>query len=356
MTVRLLDLGYASYLRSQTVYHAVAECTDETSPGTVILVSPETPYVCIGFHQDLEKEIDTEFCRSRDLPTLRREVGGGAVLLDRDQLFFQFVFPRERTPARIDHLYKYYLTPAVETYRRLGVEAEYRPVNDIQVGSRKICGAGAGRIGGANVVVGNIIFDFDHLTMSRVLRAPSDEFRNQVYKSMRKYVSCLRMELGYVPEREEVKEILIGQSEECLGIKLAESSLTDEEGQTATEIEKRFTDPGWLLDKGRKTNDWVKITSDVKVLERTHSANGGQMKAVIRLYGDLIDDIKISGDFEARPWDKIRSLEAALIGRPWEAGAVRETVESFYKADRIESGGVGPGDFVSVIVGNGRKL
>ena len=42
-----------------------------------MLATPGEPYVCIGFHQDLEHEIDLEFCRREGLPVVRRETGGG---------------------------------------------------------------------------------------------------------------------------------------------------------------------------------------------------------------------------------------------------------------------------------------
>jgi lipoate-protein ligase A len=77
-SIRLLDLGDVAPLRSQTVYHAIAYAMTEQSPDTIILVSPTQPYVCVGYHQDLEKEVDLAYCQAHGLPVVRREVGGGA--------------------------------------------------------------------------------------------------------------------------------------------------------------------------------------------------------------------------------------------------------------------------------------
>jgi lipoate-protein ligase A len=57
-TIRLLDLDRVAPVRSQTVYHAVAHALTAEIPDTIILVSPTDPYVCIGYHQDLKKEVD----------------------------------------------------------------------------------------------------------------------------------------------------------------------------------------------------------------------------------------------------------------------------------------------------------
>ena len=348
--VRLLDLNQISYLHSQTIYHTVAYCTTEASPGTIILLSPEDSYVCIGYHQVLEKEIDTEYCHNKGIPIIRREVGGGAVYLDKDQLFFQCIFPRNKVPIRVDHLYKMFLQPAVNTYRNLGIDAYFRPVNDIQVDERKICGSGAGRIGDAAVVVGNIMFDFNYDEMSRVLRVPSEKFRDKVYDSMQIYLSNLRRELGHIPDRDKVKKILIMEFEKLLGVSLQNGDLTSDEQQALAGIDKRFTDPKWLYEKGRKLNNWLKISADVKVMESVYKSPGGLIRTILRLKGDaVIDDIVISGDFTFQPIGNLKHLEDRLKGQPFIADPLLKTVESFYADEGIQSPGVRPEDIVRAI-------
>jgi len=348
--VRLLDLNQISYLHSQTIYHTVAYCTTEASPGTIILLSPEDPYVCIGYHQVLEKEIDTEYCHNKGIPIIRREVGGGAVYLDKDQLFFQCIFPRNKVPIRVDHLYKMFLQPAVNTYRNLGIDAYFRPVNDIQVDERKICGSGAGRIGDAAVVVGNIMFDFNYHEMSRVLRVPSEKFRDKVYDSMQIYLSNLHRELDHIPDRDKVKKILIMEFEKLLGVSLKKGSLTSDEQQVLAGIDKRFTDPEWLYEKGRKLNNWLKISADVKVMESVYKSPGGLIRTILRLKGDaVIDDIVISGDFTFQPIGNLKHLEGRLKGQSLIADPLLKTVESFYADEGIQSPGVRPEDIVRAI-------
>jgi lipoate-protein ligase A len=301
----------------------------------------------------LEKEIDLEYCHKNNIPILRREVGGGAVYLDGDQLFFQCIFPKDKVPKRLDLLYELFLQPAVNTYRSLGVEASYRPVNDIQVDGRKICGSGAARIEDATVVVGNIMFGFNYGEMSRTLRVPSEKFRDKLYDSMQAYLTTLRRELGYVPDREKVKDILIKEFAEILEVPLHRGTLTPEENKMVANLDKRFTDPNWLYEKGVKLNDWVKVSSDVKVMESTWKSPGGLIRAILRLKGDTIDDILISGDFTFHPTDDLKHLEDQLMGQPLEADPLLQTVETFYARKNIQSPGVIPGDIVKAITGEG---
>ena len=152
--IRLLDLGYVSPLHSQTVYHAVGHALAADAPDTIILVSSDRPYVCIGYHQAVEKEVDLDYCRERGLPVYRREVGGGAVYLDDGQLFTQWVFHAGHLPVDLEARFELYVRPLVETYQALGIPAYLRPINDVHVGGKKIGGTGAAQMGDAEVVVG----------------------------------------------------------------------------------------------------------------------------------------------------------------------------------------------------------
>lgn len=348
--IRLLDLSEVSYLHSQTIYHAVAYCSTATSSGTIIILRPKEPYACIGYHQYLEKVIDVEYCRQNNIPIIRREVGGGAVFLDSNQLFFQCIFPINKAPRRVDSLYKLFLTPAVNTYRRLGIDAYYRPVNDIQVDEKKICGTGAGRIEDASVVVGNLLFDFNYSEMARILRVSSEKFRDKIYDSMKLYLTTLRRELGYVPDPERAKDILIKEFEKLLGCSLYNGGLTSEEQQMLAGIDKKFTDPEWLYEKGGKLTNWIKISADVNIVESIHKSPGGLIWMILRLKGDTIDDIVISGDFTFQPKNALSVLEDRLKGQPHEADPLLKTIRSQYKDQNIESPGVTPEDILKVIM------
>jgi lipoate-protein ligase A len=130
-----------SWQYSQTLYHAAAHLGREA----LIVLRPATPYVCIGYHQDAQQEIDLDFTRTNNIPVFRREVGGGAVYLDGQQLFFQLIIRHDRpgVPANIAQFYKKFLQPVIDTFIKFGVPAEYKPVNDIITNGRKISGTGA---------------------------------------------------------------------------------------------------------------------------------------------------------------------------------------------------------------------
>ena len=289
MAIRLVDAGLVSPLRSQTLYHGLAYARTGDTPDTIVLATPAEPYVCIGFHQDLEAEIDLSFCREQDLPILRRETGGGAVYLDKDQLFVQWVMAKESLPLRIEERFKIFTRPLIDTYRELGLDAYFRPTNDVHVDGRKIVGTGAAHIGNAEVLVGNLIFDFDTEVMARVLHAPSAAFREQVGRSLREYMTSMRRELGQVPDPKQVAEIYVERCAQTLGTELVPGKLTDAELVAIDEVDRRFRSESFLRQPGGLRRDGVKIHEDVQVVQRMH----GKVRVAARMREGKIEDYSL---------------------------------------------------------------
>ena len=140
----LYKLGKIPWEETQLIYHSLASLGREA----LCLVSPASPYVCIGYHQDLEQEVDLEYCRANDIPIFRREVGGGAVFLDGNQLFFHLILNRNNpmVPKRIDTFYQKFLQPVIDVHHRIGLPVQFKPVNDLIIHNRKISGTGAGEM------------------------------------------------------------------------------------------------------------------------------------------------------------------------------------------------------------------
>ena len=350
MRVRLLDLGAVPYLESQTIYHGVAHAMDDDTPNTIALVSPDRPYVCIGYHQELDKEIDLEYCRSRDLPVLRREVGGGAVYLDSGQLFVQFIFHRENLPRRVEEMYKVLIGPLVETYRTLGIEAHHRPLNDILVGDRKIGGTGIAAIGQAMVVVGSLMFDFDSDAMARALKVSSEKMRDKIYKSLHEYMTTMTRELGRRPPRERVKSILIRKLREALAVELEPGRLSYKERKTIEALNRRFLSPRWLRSKGGRPRRGVLIRGGVRVGEAERKAPGGLIRVTARLREEVIEDLTLSGDFTFHPEHLLESLQAALRGRRLDSAELTDAIDGFYRTHGVQSPGVSPKDLATAVL------
>lgn len=190
MELRVMDFGRVSAIRSQSLWHAIAYGVSDGSPPTLSFMTPESPYVSIGLHSDIDA-VDAEACKRAGLPVYRRMVGGGPVYLDHDQLFFQVTIPRSMAPAKRSLAVRRLLTPAVEAFRRVGVDAELDETNEIVVGDRKICGHAAGQIGDALIVVGNLITAFDHDAAAAIAHTPNAATARVFRRKLKRYVTAV---------------------------------------------------------------------------------------------------------------------------------------------------------------------
>ncbi len=348
--IRLLYMEGLSPLRSQTVYHAVGYAMKADTPNTILLVSPNAPYVCVGYHQDVAKEVDLAYCQAHGLPVFRREVGGGAVYLDSGQLFTQWVFHKDDLPASLEERFRLYIDPLVAAYQALGINAIHRPINDVHVDGKKIGGTGAAQMGSAEIVVGSLMYSFDKKTMSQVLKVPSEKMRDKIYESLEAYMTTMTEQLGSTPDRAAVKDLYIQKVSEALGVEIYEGEWTPEEEAMAQEIDARFTSDEWLFQKGRLQQQGVKIHEDVRVVESAFKSQGGLIRVVGRLCEGRIDDVALSGDFTVLPSFALSALEQSVRGLKAAPETLGARLQEVYDLMNIQSPGVLPSDFAMAIM------
>jgi len=355
--IRVIDAGYVPPLESMAIFHAVAETITADDDPVVTLVNPTDPFVSVGLHQDIEQEVDTAYCKTHGLPIIRRDVGGGAVYLNRDQMFFHFVYPHRLAPARVEAIYSHFMAPVLATYQALGVPAVFRPVNDIHVNGRKIGGTGSARINDATVMVGSFMFDFDMDTMARCLKVSSEKFRDKLRQGMQDYMTTLTRELGQPPERERVKSLFLGAIEEHLGYRPEESGLTPAEEQALDGVRSLLQDPEWVYQKGRRiVTTGVKIAAGTYLVEGVHKAKGGLIRVRMLTRDNVLEDLEFSGDFTVFPADGVERLAERLRGATLPMSAEGDTAKLQDHITRemqdlgLDIPGVGAGDFLSAFM------
>jgi lipoate-protein ligase A len=349
---RLLDMGSVPPLTSQAVYHGLAEAMGPDDAPVLILVRPDAPYISIGAHQELDKEVDTGYCARAGLPVYRRHVGGGAVLLDGNQLFFQFVVPNRQLPVReVERLFPHFIAPAVAAYRALGVAAEFRPINDIQVAGRKIGGTGAAGIGEATVMVGSFMRRFDSDTMARALKVSSEKFRDKLRTTLEEYVTSMERLLGEVPGTATIAEGFAAEVERAFGWELRPDAPGPVEQEAIAQAERDLDDPEWLHQKGREfVPGGVKIQADTHLTEGSHKAAGGLLRATLLAGDGRVRDLLLSGDVLVFPEAGLERLAAQLVGLPLAREALTEGAREGLQEGAVQIPGVTPEDLAEAIL------
>lgn len=322
--LRIVDAGTVSAARSQSFWHGIAAAMTEDIGPTLSFCRSVEPYVCIGFHRALD-ELDLAACGDLGLPVIRRQIGGGPVYVDRDQLFFQLTVPAAQAPVRIDRLYRSFLAPAVAAFRALGLDAELRGLNDIAVGECKISGTGAGRIGDAVTVVGNVIFRFPHRKMAAVMALPHPA-RAEYELLMERYVSSLADQGLEAIGSAEAKSALIDAYCELLDYRPVPTALSAREDASIAEWDTRLTDGQWLagrqMPRSKSTIRQVKVNADVWLLV---GADGDlEVQATIvdgKFQRAIVASPRLNGDGTA--------MGLALVGTPADRTELHRNLESF---------------------------
>ncbi len=352
MRLRVIDFGEVSALRSQAVFHGIANITGANSDPVLVMSSPSEPYVCVGMHQQIDREVDEEYCARNNLRIYRRHVGGGAVYLDKNQYFTQFIFPQNKAPKRAEQLYPMFIEPVVRTYRELGIEANFRPANDIHVNGRKIGGTGAASIEEATVMAGSFMFDFDTGTMAKCLKVPSEKFRDKLKTTLDDYMTTMVKELDQVPSREELRAIFLRHCAEVLKVEPEISLATDEEMAAIKQAEIELVDPEWTYVQGRKFVEMgVKISAQTVLTESAHKAPGGLIRVHLLNREGIIDDLMIAGDFTCLPPSGVDEMAKKLTGVQLQTGTLATAIEQALELLKIEMPGVGAKDIESAIMG-----
>ena len=343
----LFDLGELPWEQSMLIFHALARMGVEA----LNIVWPDKPFISIGYFQDAELEVDLDYCRREGLPVFRREIGGGTVYLDRNQIFYHVIWNRDnpRFPKKISEVYQYLSVPPIETYGEFGIKTEFREVNDIITREgRKIAGLGGSDIGESMVFVGSVILDFDYDKMTKAIKVPDEKFRDKVFKTMKENVTTMKRELGILPPRREIVRVLKEKFEKVLG-RLEPVELDEEIVRKMTELARWFNSPEFLYKKTPKIPRGVKIKEGIEILYGMYKAKGGLIRTAQEVERKTLKDIVITGDFTLYPKESLTVLEEGLKDTEKERTKLITRIEEFYEKTGAETPGVEPEDITKAI-------
>jgi len=315
---------------------------EEAIPDTIRFLQFR-PSALIGRHQALARELHLDYCSANGIQTVRRITGGGALFMDEGQLGFELVFHRRTLGiASLSELAKAICEAAAAGLKTLGVDAQYRPRNDIEVDGRKISGTGGFFDGDTIFYQGTLLIDLSVEKMLAALNVPREKLIKRDLDSAAARIVTLREALGgRTPSLTDVKAALLEGFAERLKISPRWAPTKAIEELTARR----------LHDEEIGTDRFVTEIDDpagaANVLSASLTGPGGTVRAHVRLNGRRIVEALITGDFFVTPPRTIVDLEASLRGV--EANDVDRHVTAFFAARHVGLLTVAPRDFSAVI-------
>jgi len=342
---RLLDTGPRAAAENMALDEIILKAKSQgIVPNTVRFLQFKPEAVLVGYHQCVEEEVRVDFCREQGIHINRRITGGGAILFDETQLGWELIASKGDLDfsRNLEPLFKKICGAVVHALREFGLEAAFRPKNDIEIQGRKISGTGGTEEGGAFLFQGTLLIDFDAERMLKALRIPTEKLKDKEIESLKERVTCLREELGYVPPLTHIKGAIKEGFQRVFGVELVEGGLMEEEEGLFRQAKDKFEDEAWINMRRPPRDGQQTLHSCLK-------ARGGLIRISLTLNSRLrsIQHIFITGDFFAYPRRAILDLEAALRGIRVEE--VEAAIEGFFSKKGSLIPGVSARDFVEAI-------
>ncbi|MDI6916647.1 MAG: hypothetical protein QMC80_02485, partial [Thermoplasmatales archaeon] len=344
---RLLDTGQLTASENIALDEALLEAKNNGNiPNTVRFLQFFPSVALLGYHQSLQQEIRIDFCKRNGIDINRRITGGGALYIDETQLGWEVICEKQFFEIGIvnTNFFKMLCQPLIYALGKLGVNASFRPRNDVEVMGRKISGTGGTEEGDAFLFQGTLLVDFDIDTMLRALRIPIAKLKDKEIDTAKERVTCLKWELGSVPDTDELKKVLKESFEEKFNIFLEHGGLTKEEKLLFKEKKNKFESQEWINKIRLPKNEQQSVYSIYK-------ADGGIIRTslMINLRYNRIQSVLITGDFFAYPKRTILDLEAELKDIPADRGIVEKKITDFFEKKQPHIPGIVCSDFVNAI-------
>ena len=217
-------------------------------PNTLRLYVFDPSAVTLGYHQKVEDAVDEEYLVRRGVGFTRRITGGGSVYHDKlGEVTYSVVAAIDDISQDIEKSYELICRGLVYAIEELGLEAEFRPVNDVLVSNKKVSGSAQARKRNALLQHGTLMYDTNLEELARCLKAPKEKLDSHKVRSIRERVTTLSLELGRKVTEDEVVKAMIRGFRKALGIRdLKPSEYSPKELELAQRLRRKYTSKEWI--------------------------------------------------------------------------------------------------------------
>lgn len=181
--VILPDIGQ----QSLSYYLAMEEYVADNIDDDAFFVWQSEPTVIIGRNQDLEAEVNIDYCREHGVEIVRRKSGGGCVYSDKGNIMISYISRRGDVSAVFDR----YLSALTACLCSLGLDAARSERNDVMVCGMKVSGNALHQLPDRTIVHGTLLFCSDFDALEQAIRPPIEKLERHGIKSVRQRVANL---------------------------------------------------------------------------------------------------------------------------------------------------------------------
>ena len=337
-----VGLNKCRYIQEDGVSAARGLATDEVlmegydqvgeTIATLKLYTYRTNCALVGRFQNIVAELDLEACQRTNVQFSRRLTGGGAIIMGEGQLGICFSTSSKAFEwQNLRELYVLFSQPIINALAKIGIKAEFRSKNDLEVEGRKIAGLGIYvNPKGAIQFHTSLLVDLDVLKMLEVLQIPIQKYSDKrKIQSVEQRITTVNREINTKITLDEVRALIKTEFEQFFNFHYLYQPLAkDEQELIENLIVKRYANEEWIFQRSPQAD-----MTGMSVLKTP----AGLLRTYIGLKGETIKSVLITGDF-LDGLDVLKVIEGRLKWSPLDRVKIESVVEkAFAEMGSIEN-------------------
>jgi len=288
------------------------------------------PSIIVGKYQDIEAAVNLKRCEARGIEYNRRSTGGGTVIMGPEIVALGLGIPVNHPSLKggsIGGIFESLGGVLSSALGKFGIEARFRPKNDLEVKGRKIAGlSAASDKGRALLFHTSLLVDFDIPLMLDIMKTPLIKVHDKGYNCFSQRITTVRQETGKVIHVKDVIDSIQESFEEELDIEFRKCKPDDwEERKIQDLITDRYMSREWIF-----SHKHPRSRMGIGRLK----TRAGLLEVYLSLSGGSIENIIIAGDFFSSD-ESIHRLESALRWTSAREESIEENVDRVWEKDMI---------------------
>lgn len=243
MKWRIIDYTQNDAALNMAIDEAICESVLGGQRPTMRFYGWNPSAISIGYFQSLEKEVDLQKCEQLGVEFVRRRTGGGAVYHDTEgEITYSIIAKEENFPKGIIESYQIICQAIIDSLEKVGIEAQFKPINDIVTNGKKISGNAQTRRNGVLLQHGTVLYKVDVDKMFSVLKVSDEKIKDKMISSVKERVTSV-YEQKQISKDELYRALVFGFSKDK---EVEFDGLTQKEIERANELKKeKYSQNRW---------------------------------------------------------------------------------------------------------------
>jgi len=262
MQCRFIDTGFRNAYENMAIDEAILHYCKIP---TLRVYGWKPAAISIGYNQDIENEINADYCKKNNIEIVRRITGGKAVFHDKE-ITYSFILPENSNliSFEVNESYRIIANALVIALKKIGINADIKKAPDkiktpvcfnssnwyeLLVNGKKISGSAQRRFNSKVLQHGPILIDFDHNKNNSIFNSNND---SDNILNLKNRITSIKNELrtGNDNEKvityEELAEAIKYGFKKNFGFEMIDNSLSYEELTLAEKLRKeKYSTEEW---------------------------------------------------------------------------------------------------------------